>query len=157
MKPTKAEQLPLQQHASGASSVGVSRGAVRAWQRHLASNRSALVALFHGQLQSTITCGVPACRHQSTTYDPLMFLSLPVPTPTAAALASSQHATSSDTTFYKVKVWFVPQSRGLKRSREQGKLRSTAVKILTLARVEGNKPLGPAHDVCRFFMHFFDL
>lgn len=51
--------------------------AQEAWAGHLARNDSRVVDLFHGQLRSTVTC--PECRHVSVTFDPFMFLTLPLP------------------------------------------------------------------------------
>jgi len=47
------------------------------WSNHLARNNSKIVDLFHGQLRSTVTC--PTCSNVSVTFDPFMFLSLPIP------------------------------------------------------------------------------
>lgn len=48
-----------------------------AWENHALRNRSVVVDLFHGQLQSTVTCKV--CSHTSVRFDPFNFLSLPLP------------------------------------------------------------------------------
>ncbi|KAK4538649.1 hypothetical protein CDCA_CDCA19G4674 [Cyanidium caldarium] len=48
-----------------------------AWQRHCARNDSVVVDLFHGQYRSTVRC--PDCDRVSVTYDPLVYLSLPLP------------------------------------------------------------------------------
>jgi hypothetical protein len=48
-----------------------------AWTRHLARNNSALVELFQGLFESTVTC--PDCETVSITFDPFMYLSLPLP------------------------------------------------------------------------------
>ncbi|CAN7937582.1 unnamed protein product [Ixodes hexagonus] len=48
-----------------------------AWENHALRNRSVVVDLFHGQLQSTVTCKV--CGHTSVRFDPFNFLSLPLP------------------------------------------------------------------------------
>lgn len=50
--------------------------AEEAWNRHLARNRSMLVDLFQGQLCSKISC--PCCSKVSRTFDPFMFLSVPL-------------------------------------------------------------------------------
>lgn len=47
-----------------------------AWEGHLMRNRSIIVDLFHGQLKSTVTC--PVCQKVSVTFDPFMYLSLPL-------------------------------------------------------------------------------
>jgi len=50
--------------------------AQEAWENHKARNDSKIVTLFQGQLKSTITC--PTCNKSSITFDPLMYLTLPL-------------------------------------------------------------------------------
>ncbi|CAN6196913.1 unnamed protein product [Urochloa humidicola] len=47
------------------------------WSNHLARNDSVIVDTCHGQYKSTLTC--PTCSKKSVTFDPFMYLSLPVP------------------------------------------------------------------------------
>ncbi|CAK9184656.1 unnamed protein product [Ilex paraguariensis] len=47
------------------------------WQNHLARNDSIIVDLCQGQYRSTLVC--PLCRKVSVTFDPFMYLSLPLP------------------------------------------------------------------------------
>jgi len=54
--------------------------ASEAWERHLLRNKSIIVDLFHGQLKSTLVC--PDCGHISITFDPFMYLSVPLPSTT---------------------------------------------------------------------------
>jgi ubiquitin carboxyl-terminal hydrolase 4/11/15 len=49
----------------------------RWWENHLRRENSIIVDLFHGQFKSTIKC--PECRKISITYDPFMYLGLPIP------------------------------------------------------------------------------
>lgn len=51
--------------------------ALEAWEDHLKRNQSIIVDLFQGQLKSTLVC--PKCSHVSKTWDPFMYLSLPLP------------------------------------------------------------------------------
>jgi hypothetical protein len=51
--------------------------AAEAWTDHTRRNKSIVVDLFQGQLRSELTC--PTCHQQSVTFDPFMFLSLPLP------------------------------------------------------------------------------
>jgi ubiquitin C-terminal hydrolase len=51
--------------------------AAEAWSDHTRRNKSIVVDLFQGQLRSELTC--PTCHQQSVTFDPFMFLSLPLP------------------------------------------------------------------------------
>ncbi|SPR01712.1 unnamed protein product (mitochondrion) [Plasmodiophora brassicae] len=50
--------------------------AAESWRMHLARNRSVVVDLFQGQLRSTVVC--PVCDRVSVTFDPMMYLSLPL-------------------------------------------------------------------------------
>lgn len=49
----------------------------RWWQSHLSRENSIIVDLFHGQFKSKVTC--PECQRISITYDPFMYLGLPIP------------------------------------------------------------------------------
>ncbi|XP_012252717.2 uncharacterized protein LOC105684145 isoform X2 [Athalia rosae] len=49
----------------------------RYWAKHLRSNRSVIVDTFQGQFKSTVVCAV--CKHISVTYEPFMYLSVPLP------------------------------------------------------------------------------
>lgn len=51
--------------------------AEEAWENHLARNNSVIVDWYHGQLKSKLTC--PDCDRVSVTFDPCMYLSLPLP------------------------------------------------------------------------------
>jgi ubiquitin C-terminal hydrolase len=51
--------------------------ALEAWSSHLERNNSFIVDKFHGQLKSTVTC--PGCSKNYCKFDPMMFLSLPLP------------------------------------------------------------------------------
>eukprot|EP00761_Pharyngomonas_kirbyi_P012405 gb/GECH01012432.1/.p1 GENE.gb/GECH01012432.1/~~gb/GECH01012432.1/.p1 ORF type:complete len:861 (+),score=178.12 gb/GECH01012432.1/:1-2583(+) len=51
--------------------------AKESWERHLLRNKSIIVNLFQGQLKSTVEC--PHCDKVSITFDPFMYLSLPLP------------------------------------------------------------------------------
>lgn len=48
-----------------------------AWHNHLRSHKSIVVDVFQGQTRSTIEC--LDCGAQSSTYDPAMYFSLPIP------------------------------------------------------------------------------
>ncbi|XWS59355.1 hypothetical protein CRYUN_Cryun08bG0114400 [Craigia yunnanensis] len=50
------------------------------WQNHLARNDSIIVDVCQGQYQSTLVC--PICKKVSVTFDPFMYLSLPLPSTT---------------------------------------------------------------------------
>jgi len=50
---------------------------LRAWNSHLLRNQSIIVDKFQGQFKSTLTCNI--CGKISVTFDPFMYLSLPLP------------------------------------------------------------------------------
>ena len=52
--------------------------AAESWNRHKARNDSIIVDLIQGQLKSRVEC--PDCNRISVTFDPFMFLSVPLPT-----------------------------------------------------------------------------
>ncbi|CAG5115431.1 unnamed protein product, partial [Candidula unifasciata] len=56
------------------SEVGMAN---RAWDEYLAKNDSIIVSTFQGQFRSTVVCS--ECSHVSVTYEPFMYLSLPIP------------------------------------------------------------------------------
>jgi ubiquitin carboxyl-terminal hydrolase 4/11/15 len=47
------------------------------WKNHIRRENSIIVDLFHGQYKSKITC--PECKRISITYDPFMYLGIPIP------------------------------------------------------------------------------
>eukprot|EP00904_Undaria_pinnatifida_P005639 jgi/Undpi1/2204/HiC_scaffold_12.g05590.m1 len=51
--------------------------AMQAWKGYLERNRSIIVDLFQGQLRSALQCNV--CGRRSVTFDPFMYLSVPLP------------------------------------------------------------------------------
>eukprot|EP01118_Nematostelium_gracile_P016981 TRINITY_DN7131_c0_g1_i1.p1 TRINITY_DN7131_c0_g1~~TRINITY_DN7131_c0_g1_i1.p1 ORF type:complete len:918 (-),score=273.75 TRINITY_DN7131_c0_g1_i1:43-2796(-) len=51
--------------------------AKEAWENHKARNNSIIVDWFQSQLRSTLVC--PDCKRVSITFDPFMYLSLPLP------------------------------------------------------------------------------
>ena len=51
--------------------------AYECWKRHLLRNQSVIVDLFQAQYKSTLVC--PQCSKISITFDPFMYLSLPIP------------------------------------------------------------------------------
>lgn len=55
-----------------------------AWKRHKERNNSIIVDWFQGQLKSTLVC--PECERVSITFDPSMYLSLPLPMKTTRVI-----------------------------------------------------------------------
>ncbi|KAL9182957.1 hypothetical protein ACHAXT_004236 [Thalassiosira profunda] len=53
--------------------------AAKAWGAHLQREDSQIVESFTGQVKSRVQCPVEGCGRVSTTYDPCMYLSVPLP------------------------------------------------------------------------------
>uniref|UniRef100_A0A1E1X4N7 ubiquitinyl hydrolase 1 n=1 Tax=Amblyomma aureolatum TaxID=187763 RepID=A0A1E1X4N7_9ACAR len=54
-----------------------SNAAQLAWDQYVAHNRSVVVDIFQGQFRSTVVCS--ECGHVSVTYEPFMYLPVPLP------------------------------------------------------------------------------
>ncbi|XP_043480258.1 uncharacterized protein LOC122509966 isoform X1 [Leptopilina heterotoma] len=67
----------LQNYENGAVASQDEIEADKHWAKHLKANRSVIVDTFQGQFKSTVVCAV--CKHVSVTYEPFMYLSVPLP------------------------------------------------------------------------------
>ncbi|XP_054811412.1 ubiquitin carboxyl-terminal hydrolase 8 isoform X2 [Prosopis cineraria] len=65
------------------------------WHNHLARNDSIIVDVCQGQYKSTLVC--PACRKVSVTFDPFMYLSLPLPSTTMRTMTLTVMSTEGIT------------------------------------------------------------
>ncbi|KAJ4843604.1 hypothetical protein Tsubulata_020302 [Turnera subulata] len=65
------------------------------WRNHLARNDSIIVDLCQGQYRSTLTC--PHCKTKSVTFDPFMYLSLPLPSTTMRSMTLTVLNTDGNT------------------------------------------------------------
>ncbi|XP_020238410.1 ubiquitin carboxyl-terminal hydrolase 8 isoform X2 [Cajanus cajan] len=64
------------------------------WHNHLARNDSVIVDVCQGQYKSTLVC--PVCRKVSVTFDPFMYLSLPLPSTTMRTMTITVVSGSGD-------------------------------------------------------------
>jgi ubiquitin carboxyl-terminal hydrolase 4/11/15 len=55
------------------------KAAEKAWALHLEREDSQVLEYFMGQVKSRVQCCKPTCGRVSTTFDPFMFLSVPIP------------------------------------------------------------------------------
>lgn len=62
----------------------LTRQAQESWVEYTRSNKSIIVDTFQGQFKNTLNCS--ACNHTSVTFEPFMFLSLPIPRATQLQL-----------------------------------------------------------------------
>ncbi|GMP91746.1 hypothetical protein CsSME_00042298 [Camellia sinensis var. sinensis] len=65
------------------------------WKNHLARNDSIIVDVCQGQYRSTLVC--PVCRKVSVTFDPFMYLSLPLPSTMMRTMTLTVMSTDGNT------------------------------------------------------------
>jgi ubiquitin carboxyl-terminal hydrolase 8 len=160
---------------------GEERVAAEAWHDHLLRNRSVLVDLFQGQLRSQLRC--PKCNTVSVTFDPFVYLSLPVEkktTTVAEALAAFCEEERLDASnqwtcpsckkcvraFKKIDIWKTPAVLilNLKRfyfnARGGGKVRNNVacpLQGLDLSKVVGSRqPQAAVYDLIACIDHHGD-
>lgn len=125
--------------------------AEEAWSGHLRRNSSIIVDLFHGQLKSTVTC--PDCGHISVTFDPFMYLSLPLQQESSRNIEISLWRLNlfERATKYSVKV-----PRGGKVSdvrKELARLSGISHKHMIITEMSDSRPvsfLQDSHDTASF-------
>ncbi|XP_028104595.1 ubiquitin carboxyl-terminal hydrolase 8-like isoform X2 [Camellia sinensis] len=72
------------------------------WRNHLARNDSIIVDVCQGQYRSKLVC--PACKKLSVTFDPFMYLSLPLPSTTMRSMTLTVMSTDGSTLPFPVTV-----------------------------------------------------
>lgn len=58
--------------------------ATELWSQHIARNRSIVQEMFHGMFKSRVRCPHRQCQHTSIVFDPFMYLSLPLSSPSTS-------------------------------------------------------------------------
>lgn len=76
------QHKPVVEKVEADASSPLDEVAARSWEGYLRRNRSPLIQLFHGMLKSRIEC--PDCQKVSITFDPFLYLPLPLPSPKKA-------------------------------------------------------------------------
>eukprot|EP01105_Mastigella_eilhardi_P015756 TRINITY_DN3606_c0_g1_i2.p1 TRINITY_DN3606_c0_g1~~TRINITY_DN3606_c0_g1_i2.p1 ORF type:complete len:1050 (-),score=255.01 TRINITY_DN3606_c0_g1_i2:68-3217(-) len=69
---------------AGGDDAATAAAAAEAWRCHLLRDSSFIVDNFYGQLKSTVVC--PTCNKVSVTFDPYVFLSVPLPQSTTRTI-----------------------------------------------------------------------
>ncbi|KAJ3105353.1 ubiquitin-specific protease doa4 [Phlyctochytrium bullatum] len=109
---------------------------LKMWQRHLRQNYSIIVDLFQGQLESKLRC--LTCGKTSTSFNPFMYLSIPIP-------ANSESADITDCVKKFIEPeklngenrWFCPRCRTRRDAvKETYVVRFPAILIIHLKRFE---------------------
>ncbi|CAA2980736.1 ubiquitin carboxyl-terminal hydrolase 8-like [Olea europaea subsp. europaea] len=72
------------------------------WRNHISRNDSIIVDLCQGQYRSSLAC--PVCKKLSITFDPFMYLSLPLPSTTLRKMTLTVVSTEGPTLPYPITV-----------------------------------------------------
>ncbi|RKP01268.1 hypothetical protein CXG81DRAFT_12204, partial [Caulochytrium protostelioides] len=91
------------------------------WDLHLQRNNSIIVDLFQGQLKSSVKC--THCSNVSVTFDPYMFLSLPVPDRRQRLVRL--HAFTKIETLGEEDTWYCPKCQAMRQVHKKLEIWST--------------------------------
>lgn len=76
----RVKEKPYVEKVEGGDGKNDNEVAIESWNAHLKRNKSIIVDLIQGQLKSTLTC--PVDKKVSITFDPFMYLTVPIPSET---------------------------------------------------------------------------
>eukprot|EP00730_Choanoeca_flexa_P005876 TRINITY_DN12039_c0_g1_i1.p1 TRINITY_DN12039_c0_g1~~TRINITY_DN12039_c0_g1_i1.p1 ORF type:complete len:1034 (+),score=263.37 TRINITY_DN12039_c0_g1_i1:1657-4758(+) len=114
--------------------------AQEAWDRFQLRNDSQLVDLFFGQYKSTLIC--PECQKVSVTFDPMMYLSVPIP----------------ELTTMTVNVRFIPWDKtqqhtqlGIEVPEKSGTLRQLLEKVGEIVGVSADEMIATDYYISKFW------
>jgi ubiquitin carboxyl-terminal hydrolase 8 len=83
-----------------------------AWANHKKRNDSVIVDFFHGQYRSQLTCPDKNCGNISVTFDPFMYLTLPMPEEGSSCnLQESINIFTSEEQLGEDNEWFCPKCK----------------------------------------------
>ncbi|KAF5819518.1 putative ubiquitinyl hydrolase 1 [Helianthus annuus] len=114
------------------------------WRNHLARNDSIIVDMCQGQYRSTLIC--PLCKKHSVTFDPFLYLSLPLPSTTMRAMTLTVLTTDGSTLPVPVTVT-VPKF---------GKFKDLIQALSTACSLRDDETLLVAEIYNNCILHFLD-
>lgn len=76
-KPEGEKEHKEEVESANLSNFGAEEAAKKAWRNYLIDNKSIIVDIFQGQIRSLLRC--LDCNNSSSTFDPVMYFSLPFP------------------------------------------------------------------------------
>ncbi|CAI9300916.1 unnamed protein product [Lactuca saligna] len=79
------------------------------WANHISHNDSIIVDVCQGQYKSTLIC--PACDKTSVTFDPFMYLSLPIDSESAVSIYSCIEGFLREEPLVPEDMWFCPRCK----------------------------------------------
>ncbi|KAK9072723.1 hypothetical protein SSX86_009158 [Deinandra increscens subsp. villosa] len=114
------------------------------WRNHLARNDSIIVDMCQGQYRSTLIC--PLCKKHSVTFDPFIYLSLPLPSTTMRTMTLTVLTTDGSTLPIPVTV-IVPKF---------GKFEDLIQALSTACSLGDDETLLVAEIYSNCILHFLD-
>ncbi|KAF8315380.1 cysteine proteinase [Clavulina sp. PMI_390] len=111
------------------------------WSAYLSRNDSVVVDHFQGQFRNRLQC--MTCQHTSTTYNPFMYLSLPLPvkSPSRVTLYDCLNSFVGEEIMDKADAWKCPKCATLRTATKQLSLaRLPPVLLIQLKRFSFNGP-----------------
>ncbi|KAI3823380.1 hypothetical protein L1987_04815 [Smallanthus sonchifolius] len=114
------------------------------WRNHLARNDSIIVDMCQGQYRSTLIC--PLCKKHSVTFDPFLYLSLPLPSTTMRTMTLTVLTTDGSTLPIPVTVT-VPKF---------GKFKDVIQALSTACSLGNDETLLVAEIYNNCILHFLD-
>lgn len=129
--------------ATAATLVDDDMEAEKQWEKHLNLNQSIIVESFQGQFKSTVVCS--ECQHVSSTYEPFMYLSVPLP-----------HAMELQLCVTFVPASSSPPTKFLLTLNKQEKVKHIREKLCTMLEVSSSTSVEIAevlhHHIARFLV-----
>lgn len=116
---------------------------VESWENHKKRNDSIIVDLFQGQFRSTLVC--PECQYISVTFDPFMYLSLPIPSTKKSfflPFVSQIHISPPE----HIKILFIPRITILDVKEEIAITKNISRSSIVIAMVVNNEFQGTLSD-----------
>lgn len=123
------------------------QAADESWRLHKLRSDSIVVDLFQGQFRSHVLC--PRCGRASVTFDPFMYLSLPIPSFASETLTCTVIPAEPDVPAFNVRAW--AHSRFRPACRPSCADRGCGADAATLFPPVRRKPVacGAARGACR--------
>lgn len=87
------------------------------WNKYLKQNRSFIVDTFYGQFKSIVSCS--ACTYTSRSFDPFMFLTLPIPTKNNVSVNDCLEMFCKEEYFNKSNLWYCPKCKQKRNAMKQ--------------------------------------
>ncbi|XP_052623564.1 ubiquitin carboxyl-terminal hydrolase 5 isoform X1 [Lactuca sativa] len=127
------------------------------WANHISRNDSIIVDVCQGQYRSTLIC--PTCEKMSVTFDPFMYLSLPIHSESAVSIYSCIEGFLGEEPLVPEDMWFCPRCKERRPATKKLDLwRLPEVLVIHLKRFSYSRTMKiKLETYVDFPLHDFDL